>query len=87
MKGDNINGYRNKDRRSDWRTENEAKLLANLRNSQINRDQMAPGGAWWREVEYHNAERDGDVERAAELKAEIDARERMLRQMLRDMQA
>lgn len=34
---------------------------------------ITPGGAWWRHVEIHKAERDGDQSRAAEIQAKLDA--------------
>jgi hypothetical protein len=37
----------------------------------LHRELMAPGGPWWQEVQIFLAERDGDVERADELKAQV----------------
>jgi hypothetical protein len=45
---------------------------------------MVPGGSWWLEVEIILAERDGEVEKAAELKAEG---RRKLEQMLESLVA
>ena len=41
----------------------EDMLLAELDNDR-HRELMAPGGSWWRHVQQHIAERDGDADRA-----------------------
>ena len=52
------------------RSATEAKLRARLNEDGPNYEYIVPGGAWWRHVQIHIAERDGDVERVAQLKAE-----------------
>jgi hypothetical protein len=51
------------------RNATEADLRAQL-ESERHRKLMAPGGAWWRQVQIWIAERDGDAERVAQLEAE-----------------
>lgn len=47
----------------------EADLRAALSDERY-RELVTPGGAWWRHVQIHRAERDGDAEKLAQLKAE-----------------
>jgi hypothetical protein len=44
---------------------------------------MAPGGAWWIEVELARAERNGDAERVGELKSAIERRNQGLMEQMR----
>jgi hypothetical protein len=49
----------------------EAELRAQIRPDHKDHKRLiAPGGAWWRHVQIHIAERDGDAQRLAQLKAE-----------------
>jgi hypothetical protein len=50
----------------------EAELRASLSKKGRDHHLIVPGGAWWRHVQMHLAERDGDVERLAQLKGEQD---------------
>jgi hypothetical protein len=48
----------------------EAQLQALLSEGGANHENILPGGVWWRHVQENIAERDGDAERLAQLKAE-----------------
>jgi hypothetical protein len=49
---------------------NEAKLRARLSEGGPDQRLITPGGTWWCHVQMHIAERDGEAERLAQLKAE-----------------
>jgi hypothetical protein len=72
LKAEGFYHYRSNDRREErWRTE-EADLRKILDDDKY-RERMAPGGAWWRHTQMFFAERDGDTERLAQLKAVEEA--------------
>ena len=54
----------------EWRIKNqdstEAELRARLREEGPDHKHIVPGVAWWRHVQMHIAERDGDVSRLAQ---------------------
>jgi len=52
------------------RDSDEAQLRARLGKTGPDHGCIVPGGAWWRHVQMHIAERDDNVERLAQLKAE-----------------
>jgi hypothetical protein len=71
LKSDNLRAYRSNDFRKPehWITD-EAELRASLSEGGKNHRLVVEGGAWWRHTQERIAERDGDHERAAQLRAE-----------------
>jgi hypothetical protein len=71
---DNVMSYAMARLKSDflhyWNRKSDADLKAKLRDGGDHHHLIIEGGAWWRHVEMHKAERDGDTERLALLKAE-----------------
>jgi hypothetical protein len=67
IKGDPMRRYRK--RTGYWSTD-EAKIRARLALGGEDHELVIPGGPWWRFVEEWTAERDGDVQKVARLKAE-----------------
>lgn len=83
-KVDFCNRYRNPDPRARFdRKATEDELLKEIRAGRW-KETCAPGGAWWRHVWLHIAERDGetDTEEYKTLKEEAEEAHRQLRQML-----
>ena len=75
-------GYRSNDLRLPYHwIKDEAELCRSLDDDR-HRELMAPGGSWWLDVEIFLAERDGEVEKAAELKAE---KQRMVEQVMESL--
>ena len=71
LKADFLNKYRSNDRRTPkhW-IKDEAGFQASLRQGGKNHKHIIEPGAWWNHTQQKIAERDGDHERAAELRAE-----------------
>ena len=75
-------GYRSNDLRLPYHwIKDEAELRQQLGNDRY-RELMAPGGPWWLDVEIFLAERDGEAEKAAGLKAE---RQRKVEQVMESL--
>ena len=74
LKVDFLNAYRSNDLRKPGRwIKDEAELRASLREGGKNYEYVIEGGAWWNHTQEAIAERDGDHERAAELRAGNEA--------------
>jgi len=79
LKSDNLMHYRSNDPRLPYHwIKDQAELRRHL-DDDFHRELMAPGGSWWLDVEIFLAERDGEVEKACELKAE---RQRKVEQVM-----
>lgn len=71
LKADMFNYYRHKDARSPWNNSSEADIVAMVEPGGKYHDMVREGGAWWRHVQLHIIERDGDTSpRAQQLKAD-----------------
>jgi hypothetical protein len=70
LKADMCHCYRHKDQRV-WRASSEQEIKAMIEPGGYHHDAVREGGVWWRHVQLHIAERDGDTSvRVQQIKAD-----------------